>query len=71
MRPEEIREMSDTDIEEALERLADELFDLRIKNAYEEMESPLRIRLVRRDIARLKTMKRERDLAAARDAKEK
>jgi large subunit ribosomal protein L29 len=71
MRPEEIREMSDTDIEQALERLADELFDLRMKNAYEEMENPLRIRHVRRDIARLRTVKRERDLAAARDAKEK
>jgi large subunit ribosomal protein L29 len=71
MRPEEIREMADTDIEQALEQLADELFDFRMKSAYEELENPLQIRQLKRDIARLKTIKRERELAAAREAKEK
>jgi large subunit ribosomal protein L29 len=71
MRPEEIREMADTDIEQALEQLVDELFDFRMKSAYEELENPLQIRQLKRDIARLKTIKRERELAAAREAKEK
>ena len=71
MRPEEIREMADTDIDQALEQLVDELFDFRMKSAYEELENPLRIRQLKRDIARLKTIRRERELAAAREAKEK
>lgn len=70
MRPEEIREMADVDIEQTLTQLADELFDLRMKAAYEDIENPMKIRQLRRDIARLKTMKRERELVA-REAKEK
>lgn len=71
MRPEEIREMADTDIEQALEQLVDELFDFRMKSAYEDLENPLKIRQLKRDIARLKTIRREREMAAAREAKEK
>jgi large subunit ribosomal protein L29 len=71
MRPEEIRELADADIERTIEELTDALFELRMKSAYEEFENPMRIRQVRRDIARLKTIRRERELQAARDAKEK
>jgi large subunit ribosomal protein L29 len=71
MRPEEIREMADVDIAQALEQLLEELFDLRIRGAYEELENPMRIRQVRRDIARLKTIQHERELKTARESKEK
>jgi len=71
MRPEEIREMGDADIVQVLDELSDELFDLRMKSAYEDIENPKRIRHVRRDIARLKTIQRERETAAAHEAKEK
>lgn len=71
MRPEEIREMADADLEQQLEQLSNELFDLRMKSAYEDIGNPMRMRQIRRDIARLKTIKRERELQAARDAKEK
>jgi large subunit ribosomal protein L29 len=71
MRPEEIRELADADIERTIEELTDKLFELRMKSAYEEFENPMRVRQVRRDIARLKTIRRERELQAARDAKEK
>lgn len=71
MRPEEIREMADVDIAQALEQLLEELFDLRMRGAYEELENPLRIRQVRRDIARLKTIQHERELKTARESKEK
>lgn len=71
MRPEEIREMADIDIDQALTQLADELFDIRMKSAYEDMDNPMKIRQLKRDIAKLKTVKRERELAAAREAKEK
>ncbi|UCC48111.1 MAG: 50S ribosomal protein L29 [Gemmatimonadota bacterium] len=66
MRPEEIREMADVDIAQALEQLVGELFDLRMRGAYEELENPERIRQLRRDIARLKTIQHERQLGAAR-----
>jgi large subunit ribosomal protein L29 len=68
MRPEEIREMADVDIGQAIEELKDELFDLRMKGAYEELENSARVRLLRRDIARLKTIQGERQ--RAREAKE-
>lgn len=71
MRPEEIREMADVDIDQALTQLADELFEIRMKSAYEDLENPMKIRRLKRDIAKLKTVKRERELAAAREAKEK
>jgi large subunit ribosomal protein L29 len=71
MRPEEIRELGDADIERTIEELSDELFDLRMKTAYEEIENPMRVRQIRRNLARLKTIRRERELQAARDAKEK
>ena len=69
MRPEEIREMGDVEVGQAIEELSDELFKLQLRAAYEELENPDRIRQLRRELARLKTVKRERELAA-RDAKE-
>ncbi len=70
MRPEEIRELGDTDIEQQIVELRGELFDLRMRGAYEELENSARIGQLRRDIARLKTIQRERELAAAHSAKE-
>ena len=71
MRPDEIREMADVDIAQALEQLMGEFFELRMRGAYEELENPKRIRQLRRDIARLKTILRERQLATARESEEK
>ena len=71
MRPEEIRELADIDIDQTLTQLADELFDIRMRSAYQDIENPMKIRQLKRDIAKLKTVKRERELAAAREAKEK
>lgn len=71
MRSEEIREMADVDIAQALEQLQSEFFELRMRGAYEELENPARIRRLRRDIARLKTILRERQLTTARESKEK
>lgn len=70
MRPEEIREFGEADIEQTLEQLSEELFDLRMRSAYEELENPARIRQIKRDIARLKTISHERKLEAAREDEE-
>ena len=64
MRAEEIREMSDADIEARIAELEEERFRLRFRAATEPLEDALRLRSIRRDIARLHTVQREKALAA-------
>ncbi|MCC6318843.1 MAG: 50S ribosomal protein L29 [Gemmatimonadaceae bacterium] len=64
MRAEEIREMSDADIRARLAELDEESFRLGFKSATEPLEDPLRLRAIRRDVARMRTILRERQLAA-------
>jgi large subunit ribosomal protein L29 len=68
MRPDEIREMSDADIRGRIAELEEERFRLKFRSATEALEEPLRFRTIRRDVARLKTILRERELAAQRGA---
>lgn len=63
MKAEEIREWDDTEIEARLRELREERFKLRFRGAMMELENSGLIRQVRRDIARLKTVIRERELA--------
>jgi large subunit ribosomal protein L29 len=56
MKAEEIREMSAKDIQTRIGELEEERFRLRFRGATETLEDPLRIRSIRRDIARLKTV---------------
>lgn len=63
MRPDEIREMSDEEIREKIAELKEELFRLRFRSATMELENPMLLRQLRRDIARLKTILHERELA--------
>jgi large subunit ribosomal protein L29 len=65
LRSDEIREMSDADIHARVAELEEERFRLRFRSATEPLENPLRLRTIRRDIARLKTILRERQLATA------
>jgi large subunit ribosomal protein L29 len=59
MRAEEIREMSNDDIIARVKNLEEEQFRLRFRSATEPLEDPLRLRVIRRDLARLKTVLRE------------
>ena len=59
MRAEEIREMSKDDILNRVKELEEEQFRLRFRSATEPLEDPLRLRVIRRDLARLKTVLRE------------
>ncbi|MFO8059540.1 MAG: 50S ribosomal protein L29 [Bacillota bacterium] len=63
MKAEDIREMSDAEIERRIRDLKEELFNLRFQNATGQLDNPVRMRTVKRDIARLKTVERERQLA--------
>ena len=65
MRAEEIRELSDADIRARVGEMEEERFRLKFRSATETLEDPLRLRTIRRDIARLKTIQRERELAAS------
>ncbi len=68
MKAEEIRELSDDEIRGRIAELEEERFRLKFRSATEPLENPLRLRTIRRDIARLKTILRERQLAATSGA---
>ena len=59
MRADEIREMGKDDIVARIRELEEERFRLQFRSATEPLEDPLRLRVIRRDIARLKTVLRE------------
>jgi large subunit ribosomal protein L29 len=61
----EIRQMTEAEIQHALNEAKAELFALRFQLEVGQLENPLRMRTVRKDIARYKTVLRERQLAAA------
>ena len=60
MRAEDIREMAEADITSRIAELEEERFRLKFRAATETLEDPLRLRSVRRDIARLKTVRHEK-----------
>ncbi len=60
MRAEEIRELSVEDMQHKMEELRIELFNLRFQKAKNLLDNPDRIRLVKRDIARLLTILKQR-----------
>jgi large subunit ribosomal protein L29 len=65
MRAEEIRDLADADIRARIAELDEERFRLGFRSATEPLQDPLRLRAIRRDIARLHTVLRERSQAAA------
>ena len=71
MRAEEIREMAPEDIKARVAELEEERFRLRFRSATEALENPLRLRTIRRDIARLKTVLTEKASGKQVAAKEK
>ena len=66
MRAEEIRELSEADIQGRIAELEEERFRLKFRSATETLEDPLRLRSIRKDIARLHTVLGEKRRAAAR-----
>ena len=64
MKVKDIREFSATELEQKLAGLKDELFNLRFQHATGQLENPVRIREVKKTIARIKTIQRERELKA-------
>ena len=66
MKIEDMRDMSDVELDQQINQMVDELFNLRMRGAHEQLENPMQIRHLRRDKARVMTVKRERELERAR-----
>jgi len=62
MKASEIREMSAPELEVKLLQLKKDLFTLRMQHATNHLDNPTKISAVRRDIARVKTVIRQRQL---------
>jgi large subunit ribosomal protein L29 len=63
LKPSEIRDLPLDDIEQRLAETKQELFNLRFQNATGELDNYMRLKELRRDVARINTIIRERELA--------
>lgn len=63
MKAKEVRKLSADELDTKLLDLKKELFNLRLQHATNQLENPLRIAQVKKDIARVKTMIREQQIA--------
>ena len=68
MKTKEIRNLSDQDLQKQLEQSKSALFNLRFQLATGQLENPMMIGLVKKDIARIKTIIRERELNIGKEA---
>jgi large subunit ribosomal protein L29 len=65
MHPKEIRNLSQTEVARQLDQSYQELFNLRFQYSTGQLKNTTRLGQVRREIAQLRTIMRERELAAA------
>ena len=65
MKASEIRELSAAELESKLKDLKAELFNLRFQLAINQLDNPMRINAVKKDIARIKTIQRDIELHGA------
>ena len=63
MKPVDIRELSQDEIETQIANRKEELFRLRFRSATQELENPALVKKLRREIARMRTILRERELS--------
>jgi large subunit ribosomal protein L29 len=64
MKIDEIRNLTDEELQAELDRLHRHVFDLRSQSVTEKLEDPSMLTKAKRDIARLKTVMRQRELEA-------
>lgn len=67
MKAKEVRQLSEAELNSKLLDLKAELFNLRFQLATGQLDNPLRIKTVRKDIARVKTIVRERELGIGKE----
>ena len=66
MKVKEIRELSELELDKKLTELKQELFNLRFQLAVNKLDNPTRLSAVKKEIAIVKTVQRERELAASK-----
>lgn len=64
MKANDIRDMSAAELDQRLGKLKEELFNLRFQHATGQLDNPMRIPAVKKTIARIKTVQRQRELKA-------
>lgn len=69
MKPAEIREKNDADLKKIVGDLENELFFLRVKKVTGQLEKTSNLRVLRKDLARAKTMLRQREIAESKGTK--
>lgn len=62
MKINEIRDLSEQELVDKINSLKEELFNLRFQNATNQLENPMRIAAVKKDIAKAKTVLKEKEL---------
>ncbi len=67
MKANEIRDLSAEEIVIKIQDLKEELFNLRFQNATNQLDNPMRIPAVKKDIAKLKTILKEKELGLSAD----
>lgn len=60
MKASELREMSEEELENKEKELKDQLFKLKIQHSLGQLDNPMKMKLIKRDIARIKTILNER-----------
>ena len=68
MKATEIRELTVEELQEKLKALKEELFNLRCELAIKQLDNPMRIKAVKKDIARVLTVIREQQLENSKNA---
>ncbi len=63
-----IRELNETELEKRLQDLKEELFNLRFQHAINQLENPMRLKAVKKEIAIVKTIMRENELKSGAEA---
>lgn len=64
MKAHEMREMTEVELQSHNDELVEEMANLRIRNAVKQLDNPLRLRGLRKEIARAKTIIRDKRLGA-------
>ena len=64
MRASEIRDLNKEQLEEKIKELKEELFNLRFQHAINQLDNPMKLKIVKKDIARAMTILREIELKA-------
>ena len=67
-KPEELRDLSDEELDTKLAEAKEELFNLRFQLVTGQLDNPMAIKIMRKEIARVLTVIRERELAVLEGA---